>query len=225
MKIGIIAALDCEMTQFVSDFGAKESKYFGIYEGKCAEHDVYICLAGVGKVNAAANTQRLVDLCGVNCVINSGVAGCTCTHLGVCDVVVSDKLTYHDFSPIHVLDKYAPYCSVFVPDEHLVSLALDACSKISDAGFKFDKGMIVTGDVFVDDSCVVKRLSQEYDALCTEMEGAAVAHVCVLNKVPFVVIRAMSDNADEDADMSFEQMAAVAAKRAGFVSSYIISHL
>lgn len=225
MKIGIIAALDCEMVEFCKDFNAEESEHYGIYIGKCASHEVYISLVGVGKVNAAANTQRLIDLFGVDCVINSGVAGCTCKHLGVCDVVISDTLTYHDFHPIDVLDKYAPGTSVFKADEKLVKLANEACGKISDESFKFDTGMIVTGDQFVEDSRVVARLREEYNAFCTEMEGAAVAHVCTLNKVPFVVIRAMSDNADESADMSFEEMAAIAAKRASFVSSYIISKL
>ena len=225
MKIGIIAALDCEMTEFCHDFGAVESEHFGVYVGKCGHHDVYICLAGVGKVNAAANTQRLIDLFGVDYVINSGVAGCTAKHLGVCDVVISSTLTYHDFHPLNILDKYAPGTSVFEADEKLVSLAKNACNEIKDEGFRYDTGMIVTGDIFVEDSNVVARLRDEFNAYCTEMEGAAVAHVCVLNKVPFVVIRAMSDNADESADMSFEEMAAIAAKRAGFVATYIISNL
>lgn len=225
MKIGIIAALDCEMVEFCRDFCAVQSEYFGIFKGKCGGHDVYISLAGVGKVNAAANTQRLIDLFGVDYVINSGVAGCTCKSLGVCDIVISDKLTYHDFTPIDVLDKYAPYSSVFKADERLISLAKDACTKIEDENFRFDTGMIVTGDQFIEDSNIVARLREDYNAYCTEMEGAAVAHVCVLNKVPFVVIRAMSDNADEGADMSFEEMAAIAAKRASFVSTYIILNL
>ena len=225
MKIGIIAALDCEMVEFCKDFGAVESKYFGIYEGKCGKHSVYISLVGVGKVNAAANTQRLIDLFGVDYIINSGVAGCTCRHLGVCDVVISESLTYHDFSPINLLDKYAPGSSVFKADEGLVSLAVAACKNIDDETFKFDTGMIVTGDQFIDDSKAVERFRNEFNALCTEMEGAAVAHVCLLNKVSFVVIRAMSDNADEQADMSFDEMAEKAAKRASFVSTYIITNL
>ena len=227
MKIGIIAALDCEMEKFCKDFGAVESKYFGIFEGKHAGHEVYICLAGVGKVNAAANTQRLIDLFGVDYVINSGVAGCTSSEIGVCDIVISEKLTYHDFTPIDVLDKYSPYTSVFYADEKLVSLAEKACLEIkaNETDFDFRKGVVVTGDMFVSDSSIVARLRSDYGSLCTEMEGAAVAHVCVLNKVPFVVIRAMSDNADEEADMSFEEMSAIAAKRASFVSAEIIANL
>lgn len=225
MKVGIIAALDCEMAQFCKDFGAVLSEHFGIFEGKCGEHEVYISLVGVGKVNAAANTQRLIDLFGVDYIINSGVAGCVAKHLGVCDVVISDSLTYHDFSPIDVLEKYAPHTSVFKADEKLIGLAQKGCAEICDEGFKFDTGMVVTGDQFIEDSSVVARLRSDYNAFCTEMEGAAVAHVCVLNSVPFVVIRAMSDNADESADMSFEEMSAIAAKRASYVSSYIISNL
>lgn len=225
MKIGIIAALDCEMSKFCEDFNATPSEHYGIFEGKCASHTVYICLVGVGKVNAAANTQRLIDLFGVDVVINSGVAGCISKKLDVCDIAISTSLTYHDFYPIDVLDKYSPHASVFRADEKLVSLATRACEQIEDEKFSFDTGMIVTGDVFVEDSATVSSLREKYDALCTEMEGAAVAHVCVLNKVPFVVIRAMSDNADESADMSFETMSAIAAKRASFVSTYIISNL
>ena len=227
MKIGIIGALDCEVAEFCRDFNASETKIKGIFEGEYNGHKVYISLVGVGKVNAAANTQRLIDLFGIDCVISSGVAGCTAKHLGVCDVAISDKLTYHDFYPIDCLDKYSPFASVFKADEKLVELCKNACDKLgkSENGFKYDVGMIVTGDQFVEDSAVVARLRKDYNSLCTEMEGAAVAHVCVLNKVPFVVIRAMSDNADEKADMSFQEMAAIAAKRACFVAKDMIANL
>ena len=227
MKVGIIGALDCEITEFCRDFKASESKINGIFEGEYNGHTVYISLVGIGKVNAAANTQRLIDLFGVDCVINSGVAGCTAKHLGVCDVAVSDSLTYHDFYPIDCLDKYSPYTSVFKADEKLVNLCTDACKKLAniESAFKYDVGMIVTGDRFVEDGNVVSRLREQYNSLCTEMEGAAVAHVCVLNNVPFVVIRAMSDNADEKADMSFQEMAAIAAKRACFVAKDMIANL
>jgi len=227
MKIGIIGALDCEITEFCKNFSAIETQYKGIYHGKCENNDVYICLAGVGKVNAAASTQRLCDLFDVDVVINSGVAGGVSRNLRICDIAISEKLTYHDFSPIDVLDKYEPHCSVFRADEKLVNLAKKACDeiKVSENKFNYDVGMIVSGDMFVEDSAYVNYLHEKYSALCTEMEGAAVAHVCVLNNKPFVVIRALSDNADENADMSFEQMAAIAAKRACFTAEYIIRNL
>lgn len=227
MKIGIIGALDCEITEFCRDFSAVESKYKGIYKGNYAGNEVYICLCGVGKVNAAANTQRLIDLFDVDYIINSGVAGSVSKKLGICDIAVSSLLTYHDFYPIDVLDKYEPHCSVFKADDKLLKLACDACEKIrnTEKNFNYDTGVIVSGDQFVSDSQYVQKLGEKYGALCTEMEGAAVAHVCVLNSKPFVVIRAISDNADENADMSFENMAQIAAKRAGFVSKDIIGNL
>lgn len=227
MKIGIIGALDCEVEAFCKDFSASETHIKGIWCGKYEGHEVYISLVGVGKVNAAANTQRLIDLFGVECVINSGVAGCITKNLGICDVAISEKLTYHDFYPIDCLDKYSPYTSVFKADEKLVALCKNSCEKLAETekNFKYETGMIVTGDRFIEDSAVVKRLGEEYNALCTEMEGAAVAHVCILNNTPFVVIRAMSDNADEKADMSFQEMAAIAAKHACFVAKDMIANL
>lgn len=227
MKIGIIGALDCEIVEFCREFKAEETQIKGIYKGEYHTHQVYISLVGVGKVNAAANTQRLIDLFGVEIVINSGVAGCITKSLGVCDVVISSELTYHDFYPIDCLDKYSPYTSVFKADEKLIALCENACKKLAEneSGFKYGVGMIVTGDQFIEDSETVKRLGETYGAYCTEMEGAAVAHVCVLNNVPFVVIRAMSDNADESADMSFNEMAAIAAKRACFTAMDMIANL
>ncbi len=227
MKIGIIGALDCEIEEFCRDFRASETNIKGVFKGEYCSHEVYISLVGVGKVNAAANTQRLIDLFGVDCVINSGVAGCVTRELGVCDVVISDTLTYHDFYPIDCLDKYSPYTSVFKADKKLMQLCEIACKELGkqDKDFNYGIGMIVTGDQFVEDSETVKRLREDYGALCTEMEGAAVAHVCVLNNVPFVVIRAMSDNADEHADMSFNEMAAIAAKRACFTAKNMIANL
>jgi len=227
MKIGIIGALDCEITEFCKNFSASETKFKGIYEGTCGDKKVFICLAGVGKVNAAVAAQKLFDMFDVDAVINSGVAGGVSRTLGICDIAISDSLTYHDFTPIDVLDKYEPHCSVFKADKKMISLAEKACEVIAEKeeNFRFATGMIVSGDMFVEDSDYVKYLSDKYSALCTEMEGAAIAHVCVLNNKPFVVIRALSDNADENADMSFEQMASIAAKRACAVAEYIIRNI
>lgn len=218
-KIGIIAALDCEIKLFIEKFGAKltENKY--IYKGEYCGHEVFLTLCGVGKVNAAVCTQRLIDFASPDAVINSGVAGGVSETLGVCDLAISNALTYHDFYPIDVLDKYAPGTSVFKADEMLVSLAENAADKLIASGEKFvhQTGMIVSGDIFVENREYKNGLREKYNAVCTEMEGAAIAHTAILNDTPFVVIRAISDNADESADMSFEQMSAVAAVRASYI--------
>ncbi len=225
MKVGILGAMDCEIDKFCSFFSAKQTQYDGIYEGEYCGNRIYISLCGIGKVNAAANTQRLCDLFDVDYIINSGVAGNTSKNLDVCDIAISQTLTYHDFKPIDILNNSKPFTSVFKADEKLVECAMRACEKLSKKqSLKYECGMIVSGDVFVEDSQYVKHLSEEYNALCTEMEGAAIAHVCVLNNKPFVVIRSMSDNADEKAEISFDEMAKVAADRASFVAMEIISN-
>jgi adenosylhomocysteine nucleosidase len=230
MKIGIIAALDCEMAEFCRDFGAVESKYYGIFEGKCEDHDVYICLAGVGKVNAAANTQRLIDLFGVDYVINSGVAGGIYEKLKKLDIVISKRLTYHDFNPLDILDRNPPYTSYFDADEELLDKAKNACdalnAKLCDEGkepFCAYCGTVVSGDCFVSSAAKVKELRARFDAHCTEMEGAAIAHTAYVNKLPFLIIRAISDFADEDAENSFDSFENVAADRAAFIVKEMLS--
>ncbi len=227
MKIGVIGAMDCEIEVFCSKFCAKETDKNGIFKGEYAGHEIYICLCGVGKVNAACSVQRLCDLFGVEVIINSGVAGDVDRALKICDVAISDSLTYYDFTPIDILDRYPPFSSVFMADKKLVELSENACEKINAKGEKFGykTGLIVTGDRFVEDSAFVKELYDKYKALCTEMEGAAIAHAAILNNVPFVVIRAISDNADADADMSFEQMKVIGANRAGVIVTDIIENI
>lgn len=223
-KIGIICALDCEIEMFIRDFDAKltDNKY--IYKGLYCGHEIYLTLCGVGKVNAAVCSQRLFDYVKLDGIINSGVAGGVSERLNVCDLAISSELTYHDFSPIDVLDKYSPGCSVFKADGKLVKLAENAAEKLVSTGEQFvcQSGMIVSGDMFVEDAVYKKGLKERFNAVCTEMEGAAVAHAAILNDIPFVVIRAISDNADGEANMSFEQMCGVAAKRASYIVKEMI---
>ena len=226
-KIGIIAALDCEIELFIKEFNAvpvDANKY--IYKGSFSGHNAYLTLCGVGKVNAAVCAQRLFDFASPDFVINSGVAGGISEKLEICDVAISSELTYHDFYPIDVLDKYSPHCSVFRADDKLVKLAVDAAIKLStnEEKFNYEVGMIVSGDRFVEDNAYKKELREKYNALCTEMEGAAVAHAAVVNKIPFLVIRAISDKADENANVSFETIANIAAHRASLIVKEIISN-
>lgn len=227
MKIGVIGAMDCEIREFCKDFDAVSTGIDGIYKGHYAGHEIYVCLCGIGKVNAAVCTQRLCDVEGVDCIINSGVAGSVSKKLKICDVAVSESLTYHDFEPIDILDRNSPFTSVFKADEKLVGLAKSACERLAEQkeGFGYASGLIISGDKFVSGTNDVQKLNEKFGALCTEMEGAAIAHAALLNKKPFVVIRAISDNADDDADMSFDAMAEIAAKQAGFIVTDMIENI
>lgn len=225
-NIGIIAALDCEIEMFISDFAAKQTDNKYIYHGKYSGHDIYLTLCGIGKVNAAICSQRLCDYVDLDVIINSGVAGGVCDKLNVCDVAISDTLTYHDFRPLQLLDKYSPGRSVFKADNKLIKLANNACKYLNETGekFNYENGMIVSGDIFVEDNEYKKHLKEEFNAVCTEMEGAAVVHTALVNNVSALVIRAISDNADGSAGMTFDEMCQIAAVRASKIVKEIIKN-
>ena len=223
-KIGIIAALDCEITKYIADFSATLMENGFIYHGTFSGHDIYLTLCGVGKVNAAICTQRLIDFAAPDIIINSGVAGCVSDKLHICDLAISDSLTYHDFHPTYVLEKYTPHCSVFPADPKLIELAVRAANEYrrNAPDFRYLVGKIISGDEYVEDNQKTLAFREKYNALCTEMEGAAVAHTAYANGVPFIVMRTISDNADENADMSFNEMAVIAADRVSFIVKEMI---
>lgn len=223
-KFGIIAALNCEIEKYIADFSAPLMDNGLVYHGTFAGHDMYLTLCGVGKVNAAICTQRLIDMVYPDVVINSGVAGGVSEKLHICDLAISDTLTYHDFHPTYVLEKYTPHRSVFPADEKLIELAVRAANEYhkTEPNFRYLVGKIISGDEYVEDKQKTLAFREKYNALCTEMEGAAVAHTAYANGIPFIVMRTISDNADEDADMSFNEMSVVAAERVSFIVKEMI---
>ena len=229
-KIGLIGAMDSEIAAFCRDFGAVETSIKGIYLGKYNGYEIYICVSGIGKVNAAIAAQRLIDIFGVEAIINSGVAGGVCEKLEKLDIVISERLTYHDFDPLDILDRNPPYAKFFMADGELSEKAEKACkalnAKLENEGkktFSAYRGTIVSGDCFVSSASKAKQLRDDFDALCTEMEGASIAHTAYVNKIPFLVIRAISDFADEDAENSFDSFENVAADRAAFLVKEMLS--
>ena len=230
MKIGLIGAMESETVVFCRDFDAVETNIAGISKGTFCGNEIFICQSGIGKVHAAIAAQRLVDIFGVECIINSGVAGGIYEKLSKLDIVISEQLTYHDFTPLDILDRNPPFGSMMKADAELVKKANKACEalnkKLAADGkntFNYYAGTVVSGDCFVSSAEKVKQLREDFDAMCTEMEGAAIAHVATVNKIPFVIIRAISDFADEDADNSFESFENVAADRAAFLVKEILS--
>ncbi len=229
-KIGLIGAMDSEIAAFCRDFEAVETKIKGIYLGKYNGYEIYICVSGIGKVNAAIAAQRLVDVFGVECIINSGVAGGVSEKLEKLDIVISERLTYHDFDPLDILDRNPPYTKFFTADKVLSDKAKKACETLNGKLEKDGKktfsayyGTVVSGDCFVSSAAKAKQLRDDFDALCTEMEGAAIAHTAYVNGLPFLIIRAISDFADEDAENSFDSFENVAADRAAFLVKEMLS--
>jgi adenosylhomocysteine nucleosidase len=193
---------------------AKEVLGVDFYICKISGKNVIVARSRVGKVNAAICAQVLVDLFGVDYVINTGVAGALSSDLGIGDIVISRDLVHHDFDVTALGDPPGVNSSLpesfFKADDGLIGLAESACHAVIGTQRTF-VGRIASGDVFIADANAKNRVERLFKALCVEMEGAAVAQTCFLNQLPFVVIRSISDNADGGAYSSFERFARDAA--------------
>ncbi len=203
---------------------ARRSIYVSDYEDK----KIVLSVSGIGKVNSAACTQYLIDRYSPDAVINVGIAGGLDRALSVLDMVVAENTMYHDFHPLSLLEEEGSLGTyVFNCDPSLVSLATSACNKLKENGRikNFTLGRVVSGDSFVEDDAISKALRDELGASCVEMEGASISHVCLLNKIPFLVIRSISDFADNNAGMSYESFAIQAARQAGETLLEIIKGL
>lgn len=208
-RIGIIGAMGSEVEHLRKIMGEpKETVAAGrtFYAGKIGDIDVVLVCSGIGKVNSAMSAQMLIDRFGVDAIVNTGIAG-GAKNARVRDVVVSTEAAYHDME-LRLVALSHPYMERFAADDALVRKAQKACS---DCGITCHLGRIATGDQFISDKAVKDDIVSRLDPSAVEMEGGAVAHVCAANGVPFVIIRCISDNADDEAEMdfdTFEQLAA-----------------
>lgn len=217
MIIGIIAAMSEELSLILKsmDITREENKAkMNFKYGELYGNEVVAVVCGIGKVNAAVCTQILIDDFKVDKIINVGVAGGTNKDVMPGDVVIGNSLVQHDvdtsafgdkIGQIPRLDTYSFKC-----DEELVKAAKEACSVNSNHNYFI--GRIVTGDQFINNALKVKWLNNEFDALACEMEGGSIAQTCYLNCVPFVVIRSISDNANNGAHMDYEKFVPIAVK-------------
>ena len=214
MTWGIIGAMDSEVALLKERMQlerTEERSGLTYYIGTLAGKDVIVVTCSVGKVNAALCAQTLAQVYHVDRLVNTGVAGALDIRANIFDVVVSEELCYHDAS-LGILERNPPYTSTYTADFLLVKWAVEACCEVADGKFSCFIGRIVTGDRFISDAAVKADIVERFKPMCVEMEGAAVAHVATANKIPFVVIRSMSDKADDSADMSFDEFAPKAAE-------------
>ncbi|MEG1010532.1 MAG: 5'-methylthioadenosine/adenosylhomocysteine nucleosidase [Ruthenibacterium sp.] len=196
--IGILGAMPDEIAQLDAALTNRSETLLGgntFYEGELAGRHVVLVCAGMGKVNAAAAAQLLITSFGASALVFSGIAGNMTDQIGVGDIVISREAVYHDAENRMIAETY-PHLESFSADAALIAAAQRACR---DIGTKYIVGKIATGDQFVGDSAVKKCIQQRCSPDCVEMEGAAVAHVAAKNDVPFVILRTMSDDADETA--------------------------
>lgn len=210
--IGIIGAMPSELADIRNTLTGAEIKRisgFDFYINEVAGKKVINACCGIAKVNAALCAQVLIDNFGPDAIINAGIAGGMDNSIKVCDIVVSNEVLPHDLD-LHFLKDYPPYCGIFKADENLIKTAVDICTKQNVKSFV---GRIVSGEAFITDTTVKNGIKEKFDPFAVDMESAAVGHCAYLNEVPFVSVRCISDNADDEGAMSFDEFEKIAAKR------------
>ena len=216
--IGIIGAMDEEVSklkELMSDVIVETKASMDFYKGKLKGKDVVIVRSGIGKVNAAICTQILVDKYSVDAVINTGIAGSLSASIDIGDIVLSEDALQHDIDATGF--GYEPgviprmETSVFKADNMLRKIAKESCEKVN-PDIKVFEGRVVSGDQFISDKDKKKYILDNFSGYCTEMEGAAIAQVAYLNNIPFLIIRAISDKADDSATEDYPTFEAKAIK-------------
>lgn len=207
--IGIIGAMDQEVAELKSAMEAvkvTKAASMEFYEGELNGTKAVVVRAGVGKVNAACCTQALIDHFPVSCVINTGIAGSLQAKIDIGDIVLATDALEHDMDAVGF--GYEPgqipgmEVQSFEADEKLRRTARESCEKVN-PDIQVHEGRIVTGDQFISDKTKKKRLADTFGGCCTEMEGAAIAHTAYLNNIPFLIVRAISDKADDSAQVDY----------------------
>ena len=228
MKLGIIGAMDIEVAALKEAMEDKKIKTVAgsaYCDGRLEGLPAVVVQCGVGKVNAALCVQILCDCFGVTHIINTGVAGSLCKELDIGDFVISRDAIYHDFD-CHVINPnysvgQVPGMDVraFPADTDLVMCTFGAAEEVHPGHSRI--GTVASGDQFICNKEQKDKIIADTGALCTEMEGAAIAHAAWRNKVPFVVIRAISDKADDSAQMDYPVFEAIAAEKCALVTKKI----
>lgn len=208
-KIGIIGAMEEEVTALrekLTDARLLRKASMDFYSGNLNGMEAVVVRSGIGKVNAGICTQILADLYQVDAVINTGIAGSLKAEINIGDIVISTDTLQHDMDATGfgyepgVIPRMETSC--FPADADLLAKAKAACEEAVPEIQVFT-GRIVSGDQFISDQAVKERIIRQFGGMCTEMEGAAVAQAAYLNHIPFVIIRAISDKADNSATMDY----------------------
>lgn len=222
MIIGIIGAMDEEIELLLSEIELETKKVKAQMVFNCGilwGQKVVVVRSGIGKVNAAVCAQILADDFGVNSIINVGIAGGVNSSIYPGDIVIADNLVQHDMDtsafgdPIGQIPRLDTF--EFKCEPMLVKKAKESC-KYLESGKSYI-GRIVSGDQFIADIDKIKWISKEFNALACEMEGGSIAQVCYLNNIPFVVIRSISDNANNGAQMDYEKFKYIAVENSAAI--------
>ena len=229
-KLGIIGAMEEEVETLLHLMEEKkeyEKAGSRFYDGTLEGLSVTVVQCGVGKVNAALCTQILCDCFGVTHLVNTGIAGSLQNSLDIGDLVVSRDAMYHDFDCVHFGYPFGRVpgmdVTAFPADETLTGYAYEAAEAVNPGHTRM--GRIASGDKFVAERNVKEAIIAATQGLCTEMEGAAIAQTAYRNGVPFVILRAISDKADDSAQMDYPTFECIAAHRCAEVTRRLARRL
>ena len=226
-KLGIIGAMTMEVETLVSAMANSASKEIAgsiFYEGTLDGLPAVVVQCGVGKVNAALCAQILCTAFSVTHLVNTGIAGSLCAELDIGDLVVSRDAMYQDFDCVHFGYPYGKVPGMdtvsFPAGETMMAYAFSAAEKVNPGHTKI--GRIASGDQFVADSEKKAFIIEKTQGLCTEMEGAAIAHTAYRNHIPFVILRSISDKADNSAQMDYPAFETLSAHRCAQVTREMV---
>ena len=229
--IGIIGAMEDEVAQLKKNMEIEETTEvasLSFCRGKLSGREVVVVRSGIGKVNAAICTQILVDQFHVDVIINTGIAGSLDAEIDIGDIVISTDAVEHDMDasifgdPIGQIPQMDTFS--FPADESLVKLAKEVNEK-ANPDVHTCIGRVVSGDQFVSSGEKKEQLIRVFDAKCTEMEGAAIAHAAYLNKISCVIIRAISDKADNSAVVDYPAFEAAAIRHSVRLIEALVSEI
>ena len=232
MKLGIIVATDKEITETKKIFNnIDEVKVYDLifYKGKIKNTDIILVKCGIGKVNASRTAQILIDKFNIDMMINIGTAGGINSELNIKDIVIGDKLVQYDFdlSKIDNTERgEIPGVGKYInSDERLVEICKNVIEQDKEKDFNYKIGTIASADIFCSDKEISKSIRKEFDAECVEMEGAAIAQVCYLDNIPFVVIRGISDSPNGNNGIDYYTYYNIAARQTAHLLKNILESI
>lgn len=215
--IGIICAMPLEANAIKDTIENKKTvtvSGIDFTSGTVGGKDVVIAVCGVGKVFAAICAEAMILRFHPDIIINSGVAGSLSHNIKIGDIVIAESVVQHDMDTSPLGDPKGLISGINIINipcnQHVIDYLTECCNALN---ITYHSGVIATGDIFMSSDKHKKEIANHFNAKACEMEGAAVGHVCYVNNVPFCVIRAISDNADDDAEFTYETFAVNAAKK------------
>ena len=229
--IGIIGAMDSEiytLKEATDEIHTTNIAGMEFVQGKLKGRPVVIVKCGVGKVNAGICADLLINHFGCSKVINTGVAGSLNNDINIGDIVVSVDAVQHDFdvTALGFEKGQIPYTDmrIYTADESLRQTAVNAV-RDSAPEINVFEGRICSGDQFISTPEQKEQIIADFNGMCCEMEGGAIAQACYLNDTPFVIIRAISDKSDGSQHIEFETFQAEAAKNCADIVEYMVEKI